>query len=654
MKIPRLFEKPSGAWFIVIVFATTFAVIAILKGLLIYNIFGSSAYDLGIFDQAFWRYSQLLDNFNTVRGLPILGDHFSPIAFVYAPLYWLEPSVGWPIALQTLSVALGSLAFFHITRFYLPSSPYIAAAIAVTYLITPVVHNTLLWEYHDMVLASGLYAALIWAYLKNRPGWFAVLVLLLLSCREDMPFTVFAFGLVALLDRRWRYGIPTVALAAAWWFIVVTQAMPAINGTGYFRHIHGPLSTLYANIGNPSFYWLRLQDPQSLAYVWQVFFPVGLVALFSPRLLLPALPTLVANVLIGGYNTQPGYHYSVNIMPFIFWGAIASIGRLQHGRAGNAGKPIVGALAVALLTLSVWMYRQHSVLNLQLIPTQLADWRANQGKRDTITRIKLSIRDQGVAASDYLVPHLSHREHIYLFPNPWINHYWGIEGERPHHPNQVQFIVVEREFLKLHSDLFEYLVDNGIFEITELENNIVTLRRLRPEADNRDQAVNDAKRYQRLSGLPFHDVAMSPQFQSTPGSLDRLDSDINAQQSVPEGWEPISLAGRDSLDLDLTEGGVGLVANRYVRAVIHSNKPEPVTLLIGSDDGITVWHNGTQIHHVLAARSARRWNDRVQIKLDAGENVFLFRVNNEGGAWRLLASVRPQHSLLFEQMGVRH
>jgi uncharacterized membrane protein len=143
-------------------FAILFTTLFTAKGLLIHGNLGTSAFDLGIFDQAFWRYSRFLDQFNTVRGLPILGDHFSPIAIVFAPLYWLYPNVAWPIAIQSLSVALGGVILYYVALARLPGLPWLALGFALSYFLHPAVHNTLLWQYHDLVLASGPYMGLIW------------------------------------------------------------------------------------------------------------------------------------------------------------------------------------------------------------------------------------------------------------------------------------------------------------------------------------------------------------------------------------------------------------------------------------------------------------------------------------------------------------
>jgi uncharacterized membrane protein len=633
-------------------FAILFAILFTAKGLLIHGNLGTSAFDLGIFDQAFWRYSQFLDQFNTVRGLPILGDHFSPVTFVFAPLYWLYPSVAWPIAIQTLSVALGGVVLYYVVMTRLPGLSWLALGITLSYFLHPAVHNTLLWQYHEIVLASGLYMGLIWCYLKQRWWPFVIMVLLLLSCREDMPFTLVAFGCLALIERRWRYGMVTILLAVMWWLMAVGWLMPLFNGQGYFRHVQGTLGPLFANLYNPRFYLDRLSDPRSLTYMWQVLFPFGFLAALSPRFILPALPTLAANVLIGGYNTQIGYHYSVSIMPFLFWGALESLRSSRHLFDLGIGRTNAirnGALILACVTTSGWAYFQYSALYVGRIPDQWSDWLANAPKRDFLAAIEKEYPRQGIAASDFLLPQLSHRERIYLFPNPWQIHYWGIAGENPHHPNAVDVVVLNRDLYAQSPELIDYLVDSGIFQRKRDENGILVLRRIKAEPEDRNQAIAEFHEFVANSGLPFIEIALSPIYATTEAEFRRIDVPlIEIQDRAPAHWQALSSTKPSFLNIDLSQGGSSDYSTRYVRAVVNVEKATWAMLAIGSDDGVTVWLNGHQVHENIVQRPAYPGDDRIRIELNAGRNVLVFRVNNGGGAWRLLTKVQPHRERATE------
>jgi uncharacterized membrane protein len=583
----RLFPRTRSEYLLA-GFAILFAGIFTAKGLLIHGNLGTSAFDLGIFDQAFWRYSRFLDHFNTVRGLPILGDHFSPIAFAFAPLYWLYPTIAWPIAIQAISVALGGIILYYVVLTRLPGLPWLALAFALSYFLHPAVHNTLLWQYHEIVLASGLYMGLIWFYLKERWWPFLIMVCLLLSCREDMPFTLVAFGCLALIEKRWRYAMVTILLAVLWWLMAVQWLMPLFNGQGYFRHVHGTLGTLFANLYNPRFYLDRLSDPQSLTYLWQVFFPLGFVALLSPRFVLPAIPTLAANVLIGGYNTQIGFHYSVSIMPFLFWGALEFLRSRRHlfdlGK-GLATTIRTGALVVAIVGANGWAYSQYSVLHLRRFPDQWSAWLVNAPKRDFLATFDREFPHQGIAASAFLLPHLSHRERIYLFPNPWETHYWGIAGENPHHPNAVDAVVINRDLYIQSPEiatLIDYLLENRFFQRERDENGILVLRRIKAEPEDRNQAIAEFRKYVANSGLPFSEVALSPIYATSEAEFRRIDVPLaRIQERAPADWQALSTTNPSNLNIDLAQGNVSDYSTRYVRTVINVEQNTKALLAIG-------------------------------------------------------------------------
>lgn len=626
---------------ILLVIAAVFFVLFTLVGILIHQNIGTSAYDLGVFDQAYWRYSTFHSTFNTVLGFSILGDHFGVLAFVFGPLYAIYPTVAWPIAAQALSVAAGGVILFYIVRLRLPNAPVVAMAIALSYYINPAVHSTLLWQFHEIGLASGLYMSLILSYLKGNRRLLIISLLALLMCREDMPFTVIAFGVLAVIDKRWRDGAWVIGLAFAWWFFATKVAMPFFNGYGYWQTQPGrPLGVLLDNIFNPSFYLNRFSDPQSVGYLFQVFFPLGFLALLSPRHLIPALPTLLANVLIGSYKTQIAYHYCISIMPFIFWAAVEALNRHQLllRLSEKRFAILFSSLAVVLTMIS---YSQYSSLNLQLLPQMVRNWSDNAPTRRLLAELDEEIGDRGVAASDFLLPHLSHRERIYLFPNPWRVHNWGIAGENPHHPNAIDYIVVSSPTRLEKPEIFEYLLENRIFRVVRSELGIDVLKRMEPEAESRSQAIADFQSFLLRPRIGFTEVSVSPNL-STPESEFRVTHfDIGSlQDTVPNEWKHMpDPPVRAPMDLTLGATGKSDFQTAYVRAVVTTNEATGARLSIGSDDGVTVWLNGSQIHENIIARSAVLGDDKLHLQLQKGKNVIVFRVNNAWGAWRLIALI---------------
>ncbi len=57
------------------------------------------------------------------------------------------------------------------------------------------------------------------------------------------------------------------------------------------------------------------------------------------------------------------------------------------------------------------------------------------------------------------------------------------------------------------------------------------------------------------------------------------------------------------------------------------------TLAIGSDDGVAVWLNGQEVHRKALGRAYLPRADRVPVRLRAGRNTLLLKVNQGGGDW---------------------
>ena len=177
--------------------------------------------------------------FNTVRGIHAHGDHFKPIQYIFVPLYNIYPSIYWALLLQSLSVGAAAIVLFYVAREFMPDENLVPAIFAFCFLLNPVVHNTLLWQYHDLVLAYVLLLFMILFYLKDDIFKYILMLILVLCCREDMPFITIGMGLVAIVERRWKFAVGTIFLSIIWWLATAKIFMPILNAQGYFQHKSG-------------------------------------------------------------------------------------------------------------------------------------------------------------------------------------------------------------------------------------------------------------------------------------------------------------------------------------------------------------------------------------------------------------------------------
>ena len=578
-----------------------------------------------------------------MRGLHAFGDHFQPIQILIAPLYRIYPSVLWLLLLQVIAISWGALIIHRIALRQLPNHHLVAFVIAVVYLINPVVHNPLLWQYHTLVLALPLYLLWIEAYLDRNDKHFFLLLILLLLIREDVPITTLCFGLIAFVHRRWRLGMITVFLSLTWGLFVSQVAMPYFNGEGYFRHEEGTVGVLLAHLFDPQYYVQRIwQDGDVREYLAYIFLPLILLPLRSPLWLLPAIPSLLANILIGGYNTQIGYHYSVNALPFVFVAAVMSLRLILRATPRLAPWAVAG-----LLTITVLSCLAGSRFSLRYVTNDLRAWETLSPMRTRLAKYDKALgQDAGIAASDFLLPHLANRKRIYLFPNPWVVHYWGIRGEHPHHPNEIDYLFLNPEQRWQQSVLLSYLQNEGFFTTEYRDERVWILRRLSLEPVNRATAVEAALGYRvpDVDGMEFGPPRLSPVFPHTKDGL-KASPFVPTDDPPPTHWQQAPLWGGALFELDLAELSPGVhFATRYIYLPIVAEEVTETMLLLGSDDTLEVWFEGEKVLKSLTPRPARLGDNRLSLQLRQGVNHLYLRVDNLGGAWRLLAELKPIRS----------
>lgn len=95
----------------------------------------------------------------------------------------------------------------------------------------------------------------------------------------------------------------------------------------------------------------------------------------------------------------------------------------------------------------------------------------------------------------------------------------------------------------------------------------------------------------------------------------------------------------------------------YAYAGLASPSASDARLLLGSDDGVKVWVNGEPVFATHVTRGVKRDEDAVDIRLNAGANHLLFKVDQHFGGWGLMARIVGTDRLpvagLVERLDVR-
>ncbi len=373
--------------------------------------FGSSAYDLGIFDQAVWHFSRLETPASSITGMStILGDHFYPIVAAFAPLYWIAPAAETLIVAQAVLFALSILPVFRFLRARLPFRP--SVMLAAAYGCFWGLQAAAAFDVHEMAFAPLVIATLLLAMDRRRWGWFAAAAVLLVAIKEDLIPLLACVGAYLVAQGDTKKGVMLAASGLAAFLLIVVLVIPSLSDSGQYS-----VGSAYADV---------LRRPWTIP-VMLVTPPVKLRTAFlwlAPFLFLPLRSPLgvllVPFVLERFLSASPthwgtAFHYSAPLAPLLAMSAGDGLERLARGRRTDAQRIRVVTGAAALSLLLSALLPGHQPLWMVLSPMT---YRQTTVARTGYEVLTLVPPDASVAAQAAVVPHMSQRARVYmLVPN---------------------------------------------------------------------------------------------------------------------------------------------------------------------------------------------------------------------------------------------
>jgi uncharacterized membrane protein len=390
----------------------------VLGALSIYrhDTFRSNALDLGYLDQVVWNTLQGNLFANSIKGEnwpSYLAGHFAPAIAVAAPLFWVWDDVRMLLLVQAAVLALAGLPLFALFRDH--GQRLGLAALAAFYL-NPWLHRANLHDFHTVLLAAPLISMAIYGVIRQRYTLTGAVLTALLLVKEDMGLVVALFGLYLLLferQRAWRWGVLLLILGLAWVALAVLVLIPSFATSGEYRI----LSLRYAFLGSSPTDAIQtvLRDPLILARQVlrrdKILALVGLLAsmaflpLLGGALLVIALPLVWYLQLSDNAGLALLWQWHIAVYLSIFFGAIyVGFKKIpERWRAVAAG--------VLLFVSTTALILDGSVIQLLRDPGMAPE------RRQVVRQLMAEIPPEAsVSVQDELLPHLSHRQEIFLFP----------------------------------------------------------------------------------------------------------------------------------------------------------------------------------------------------------------------------------------------
>lgn len=393
-----------GVAVLVCVFTWAYA----LYGLFRHWHFGSSAFDLGIFDQAVWHLSRFEPPASSISGLSnILGDHFSPIIAAFTPLYWIAPAPETLIVAQSFLLAALIVPVFLYLRDRLPDGP--ALALCVAYGLFWGLQRAAAFDVHEVAFAPLVIATAILAIDRRHWRLFWVAALALTLIKEDLiPLLVFV-GMYLLMQGERRQGAVLLVSSLLAFLLVVGLVIPSLNDSGRYSY----KETYDAVLQRPWTIPLALVTPSvklRTALLWLM--PFALLPLRSALsvLLVPFALTRFLSSSPNHWGTI--FHYSAPLAPILAMSAGDGLARIA-GRIDRADyrAHLVRALTGASLLLSSLLPGHQPLWDL-FSPEH---YRTTQFPRTGYRVIERIPEGASVVAQAAVVAHISHRERVYVF-----------------------------------------------------------------------------------------------------------------------------------------------------------------------------------------------------------------------------------------------
>ncbi|MFJ9981811.1 DUF2079 domain-containing protein [Streptomyces cyaneofuscatus] len=383
-----------------------------------YSRFGSPSWDLGIFEQEVRAYADLRAPIVDIKGpgYLILGDHFSPIVALLAPLYWLWPSAESLLFAQAAFFALGAVIVGRTTQQLLGGRS--GLCVTVAYGLSWGIQEAVKSDFHEIAFAVPLLALVCRALLLKRYTAALLWPLPLVLVKEDLGATVAVVGFLLFVYGRRLQGALLAAFGVAAFVVTLMVLIPAASSAGTYD------------------YWQKIdkngeQDVSMLDSVLGVLnsstkiemlvFLVGITAFMALRspLTLLIIPTLGWRLLSQDSNHWGMvWHYSAILMPVLF---LAMADGVRRSRASE--RPWLASYAKTVVPVSVAIavaMTQHLPLRDLLRPDSYSTDARTEAARAALKAIPAGAR---VETDITLMAHLTSDRTVY-----WIG---GAPGTAP-------------------------------------------------------------------------------------------------------------------------------------------------------------------------------------------------------------------------------
>lgn len=402
-------------------------------GLVKLHTFRASTFDLVIFDQAVRAMAEFSAPTSAARGVTLdrgmdfvqLGEHFSPILALLAPLYWIHDGPATLIVAQAVLFALATPFIWVFTRRLLGPAP--AYLVAVAYALSWPIAQAANFDFHEVAFAPPLIAIMMERYQAGRLRLCAVAALALLLVKEDMGLLVAGFGAYVFVTGRRLEGCSFILVGTGWTMLVRGFLIPAVGGDPNMYWAYGHLGAtipevLRTAVTDPLTVIRTLLTPEEkvdtmLLMLWPTLF----LCLFSPITLM-AVPHFLERMLSDRLHWWvTDFHHSAFTVVILLCAGVDGLTRLLARLNRSEDRGLVLSWSVAVCAVAITLLPRFALDQLAHPSFYQRDARANAAAEAAAT-----VPDGVVVeAVNSVGPALSARTTVLLWDHtsrsaPWV------------------------------------------------------------------------------------------------------------------------------------------------------------------------------------------------------------------------------------------
>lgn len=455
--------KPYILWISVAILSAIFGFFIAGIGVLRQLTYSTPNFDFGIFCNMYHNMAESgLPNVTCERDkfLSHFAVHFSPIFYVFLPIYAIFPSAVTLQILQTLTLYSGIIPLVLIAR-KKGLSNNATIALSAIYAAFPALGAGTFYDLHENCFLVPLLLWMFFFYEKKKYVPMAIFGVLTLMVKEDAFIYVLIFAIYVLFSEK-NFKLTLIMSAVAVVYFLTVYTLMQKYGTGILSDrynnliydkqdgIFGAIKTI---ILNPAYVISQLfittkENPDKIWYIIQLFLPLGFMPFATKKLSRYILIAPILLNIITTYQYLPNinFQYSFGVMAFLFYATVLNASELE----GFSKKYLITLGVIA----SVFLFLVICVPKYQTYSERYEKSAATYERYD-YALTEILPEDASVAASSFLITHIYDRDEIYEVK---------YHKENGKYKTDIDYVVLDMRYKDESNDAAAYYLANGYEE----------------------------------------------------------------------------------------------------------------------------------------------------------------------------------------------